>query len=155
MNKHLSANLQLGKTLREKKLSHKPILGAKSPSSCFAWKPKYHRKPQPQQGLCTCVSYFQSRACSCSVLAVHEQICIHFPCGHSFHAVSNCTTSHPGEFVSKLPVASQDALFLACRAEQERHCEFRPSHRGAQNWQSNMVHLLKRKCYFAFSYVRF
>lgn len=50
MNRHLSANLQLGKTLREKKWSQKLILGAKSPDICWTLKTQYHRKPEVQQG---------------------------------------------------------------------------------------------------------
>lgn len=102
MNKHLSANLQLGKTLRGKKLSQKPILGAKSPRSCCS------RKPELQEGLPRCVSSSQSRACGCRAPAVLQQSCTHWPCGHSLRAVSNWTinTLHSVELSSKLLDAS-------------------------------------------------
>lgn len=151
MNRHLSANLQLGKTLKEKKLSQKLILGAKSPNICYTQKPKYRRKPEVQWSSCW---FLPKRGMWFSTRAVHPHTCTQLPfLQHSPHAVNNSTTSLSGQFALKLLSASQDTSLLVCGTEWQRHCGIRPSQRGVQSSLSNTV--FSEEFYFEFSYTRF
>ena len=139
MNKHLSANLQLGKTLNKKKLRCK-LISEQNPQAVVAHVSQtITQHPEVQQGLHMYVRYFQSQACRHSVPAIHNSSAF-ISSIYNFHMQQTRELLHTQCSSIASCLLQAQTSFLVCRAKQQRHHEFRRLHgERAQSSQNNTV----------------